>query len=200
MMVEELHASDASGDPAPRAEARSDAGRRVLPATGPEAALHGHLRLVDEIGGGVPWCGPAVLALATGRGYAEACEQLRRIAPAWYPKDAPVVTAYWRDLLAGLAEDGLAFAPLALPMSRPTLLQLVRGEALEPGGCYLVRVTDHFLLLEAHGFGVARLYDNRHTGAVVTGNTHGRRKVTHIVRLLDGPLAMGVHLPVAATD
>jgi hypothetical protein len=56
-------------------------------------------------------------------------------------------------------------------------------------GWYLLRVTDHFLLLRSHGFGLATLNDNRHTGALVTGHTYGRRHVTHATRLLGGPLA-----------
>jgi hypothetical protein len=42
--------------------------------------------------------------------------------------------------------------------------------------------------LRSFGFGLATLYDNRHTAAVVTARTHGRRHVTHAVRLLGGPL------------
>ena len=55
-------------------------------------------------------------------------------------------------------------------------------------GWYLVRVTGHFLLLRSQGFGFARLHDNHHTGAALTARTHGRRKVTHVSRLLGGPL------------
>ena len=150
-------------------------------------ATRGHLQLAAETGGLTPWCGPAVLALATGRGYAEACSLLRAAAPEWYPAAGEVVTSYWRDLIAVLEGEGIGTAAVELPAPRPTLLRLVRGGLLD-AGWYMLRVTDHFLLLRHHGFGLASLHDNRHTGAVVTGRTHGRRKVTHAVRLLGGPL------------
>ncbi len=162
----------------------------------PDRHLRGHLRLATENNGVVPWCGPAAVALATGHSYAEACNLLRRLAPGWYPQAEPVVTAYWRDLLAALRCAGVPFAPVAVPghdgggaARRPTLLQLLRGEDAPEPGWYLVRVTDHFLLLRVHGFGLATLHDNRHTGDVVTARTHGRRKLTHAARLLGGPLA-----------
>ena len=169
------------------AHAAAAAGHRTSPGRA-EADLRGHLQLATENDGLTPWCGPAAVALATGRPYAAACDLLRSIAPAWYPEDGPIVTAYWRDLLAALRDAGVPFDPIEVPEPRPTLLRLVRGGALEPGGWYLLRVTDHFLLLRNHGFGVATLHDNRHTGVLVTGRTHGRRRVTHLARLLGGPL------------
>jgi hypothetical protein len=162
--------------------AAEDCGRMDSPL-----AARGHLHLATEAGGLTPWCGPAALALATGRSYRGACALLRRVAPACYPARAEVVTTYWRDLLAALARSGVPHDPVALPAAGTTLLRLVRGEALSPGW-YLLRVTDHFLLLRQHGFGLARLHDNHHTGVVVSGRVHGRRKVTHAVRLLGGPL------------
>jgi hypothetical protein len=148
--------------------------------------LRSHLDLRAENNGDVPWCGPAALTLATGLPFAAACDLLRGVAPAWYPERGPIVTAYWRDLLAVLREVRVAYEPLILPERRTSLLGLVQ-DGLAPGW-YLLRVTDHFLLLHSHGFGLATLHDNRHTGAVLTAQTHGRRKVTHIVRLLSGPL------------
>lgn len=165
-----------------RAPARSEAGcRQADPAT-----MRGHLALLEENQGDTPWCGPAALALATGRSYAEAGEMLRAVAPAWYPAEGPIVTAYWRDLLGALDLAGVAHAPVALPERRRSLLRFAR-EDLAPGW-YLVRVTDHFLLLRSHGFSLTTLHDNRHTGAVLSGRTHGRRHVTHAARLLGGPL------------
>jgi hypothetical protein len=113
----------------------------------PFAAFRSHLDLAAENGGLVPWCGPAALALATGRSYAEATAMLRAAAPGWYPAEGPIVTAYWRDLLATLASAGVAHAPHDLPEKRPTLLRLAR-EGLA-AGWYLLRVTDHFLLLRS---------------------------------------------------
>ncbi len=147
----------------------------------------GHLQLQTEAAGRTPWCGPAVLALATGRSYRGACALLRRVAPSCYPKRAEVVTTYWRDLLTALREDGVPYAPIAVPQPGASLLRLLREEEWRPGW-YLLRVTDHFLLLRQHGFGLARVHDNHHTGVVVTGHVHGRRHVTHAVRLLGGPL------------
>jgi hypothetical protein len=112
---------------------------------------------------------------------------LRRSAPSWYPARGEVVTVYWRDLLTGLREVSIAFDPITVPEPSPTLLHLVREQNLSPGW-YLTRVTDHFLLLCCHGFGLACVHDNRRTGAVLTGQGIGRRKVTHLARLLGGPL------------
>lgn len=161
---------------------REGAGHRTA---GP-AALRGHLALLEENQGDTPWCGPAALALASGRSYAEAGALLRAVAPAWYPAEGPIVTAYWRDLLGGLEMAGIAHEPVALPERRQSLIRFARG-GLAPGW-YMVRITDHFLLLRSHGFGLATLHDNRHTGVLVTPRTHGLRHVTHAARLLGGPL------------
>ena len=161
--------------------------REVGHRKGPPAALRGHLALLDENQGETPWCGPSALALATGRSYAEAGAMLRSTAPAWYPVEGPIVTAYWRDLLGALAVDGIAHAAVALPEQRQSLIRFAR-DGLAPGW-YLVRITDHFLLLRSHGFGLATVHDNRHTGVLASARTHGRRHVTHAVRLLGGPLA-----------
>ena len=152
-------------------------------------AARGHLALTAENNGLVPWCGPAALALATGCSYADATDMLRATAPEWYPAEGPIVTAYWRDLLATLATAGIAHAPHDLPEKRPSLLRLVRDGLA--AGWYLVRVTDHFLLLRSQGFGFARLHDNHHTDTPLTARSHGRRKVTHAARLLGGPLLAG---------
>jgi len=183
---------DLSGASAGHAARRAHGGRRattVLPQAAIAPALpqvRSHLDLAEENGGAAPWCGPATLALAAGRSHAEACERLRAVAPAWYPATGPIVTAYWRDLLAVLRDCEVPYETLSLPEPRPTLLGLVR-QGLEPGW-YLLRVTDHFLLLRSHGFGLVALHDNRHTGVPVTYRTHGRRKVTHAARLLGGSL------------
>jgi hypothetical protein len=182
-----------AGDPA---ATRSDANvalsdgflvRLFPPAAVPDDRLRGHLDLAAENEGLVPWCGPAALALATGRSYPEATAMLRAAAPDWYPAEGPIVTAYWRDLLAALDAAGIPHAPQELSERRPTLLRLVRDGLA--AGWYLLRVTDHFLLLRSQGFGFARLHDNHHTDAPLTARTHGRRKVTHAARLLGGPLA-----------
>jgi hypothetical protein len=149
------------------------------------AGLRSHGDLLAENGGLVPWCGPATLALASGLPYRAASTMLRGIAPEWYPGDGPVVTAYWRDILAALEHMDVAHAPVDLPERRPNLLGLVR-DGLAPGW-YLLRVTDHFLLLNNRGFGLAAVHDNRLTAAVLTARTHGRRRVTHAAQLVAGP-------------
>ncbi|MDO9712100.1 hypothetical protein [Paracraurococcus lichenis] len=161
---------------------RDDAGHRP----DSPSALRGHLALLEENLGETPWCGPAALALATGRSYAEAGALLRAVAPPWYPAEGPIVTAYWRDLLDGLRMAGIPHEPMALPEKRRSLIRFAR-DGLEQGW-YLVRITDHFLLLRSHGFGLVTLHDNRHTGVLVTTRTHGLRHVTHAARLLGGPL------------
>lgn len=192
MAIEERSGGERAADAARRAHSGRRAGiappaalQRVAPAPAP---LRSHLDLAAENRGLVPWCGPAALALATGCSCEAASELLRGVAPAWYPESGPIVTAYWRDLLAALGEAGVPHDPLPLPEERPNLLRLVR-QGLEPGW-YLVRVTDHFLLLRCHGFGLAAVQDNRHTGQLVTGRRFGRRRVTHAARLLGGPLLL----------
>lgn len=153
------------------------------------ASLRGHLALLEENQGETPWCGPATLALATGRSYRDAGMLLRSIAPDWYPAEGPIVTAYWRDLLGALDSLGIPHAPVDLPAKRRSLIHFARDGL--PAGWYLVRITDHFLLLRSHGFGLTTLHDNRHTGVLVSARTHGQRHVTHAVRLLGGPLVRG---------
>lgn len=136
------------------------------------------------------------MALATGRSYAGACALLRSLAPERYPAGQEIVTTYWRDLLAGLDRAGIAHAAVPLPEAAPSLLRMVRWHGLA-AGCYLVRVTDHFLLLRSGGFGLAWLHDNHHAGALLTGRLHGRRRVTHLVRLRDVPILAGAAMATA---
>jgi hypothetical protein len=155
--------------------------------------LRGHLDLARENGGPTPWCGPAALALALGCSPAEACRLLREMAPQWYPAAGPVVTAFWRDLLAVLDRCGVAHDPMpAGPSPRPPLLGFLRrggeeGAPLRPGW-YLLRVTGHFLVLRSRGFGLGQVHDNRHSGVLVTDRVLGRRRVSHAARLRGGPL------------
>ena len=99
--------------------------------------MRGHLALLEENRGETPWCGPAALALATGRSYAEAAQMLRNVAPAWYPAEGPIVTAYWRDLLVALDMAGVAHAPALLPERRRSLSRFARDGLAE--GWHLVR-------------------------------------------------------------
>src|SRR4051794_41835291 len=97
---------------------RPDQGSRNMPPDLRPAESRGHLALMQENGGLAPWCGPAALALAAGCGYAAACDLLRAIAPAWYPAEGPVVTAYWRDLLAALDRLDVPHVEGPLPAPR----------------------------------------------------------------------------------
>lgn len=148
--------------------------------------------LAAERGGYAAWCGPAVVALAAGLPYDEAAGLIRHVAPGRYPAQGEIVTAYWRDLVAALALAEVPVEPLpAIAAERgggPTPLGLLRRGELGPGW-WLVRVTGHFLLLRAHGFGLAQVYDNRLSGAVLSARTHGRCRVTHAARIAGGPLA-----------
>ncbi|WBV43136.1 hypothetical protein [Pseudoroseomonas cervicalis] len=146
-----------------------------------EAGQRGPEALAAERGGILPWCGPAAIALAAGCSYAEACALLRRVAPQRYPA-GEIVTAYWRDVMAALAEAGLAATRLPLAEPRPTLIGLARRHGLS-AGLYLVRVTGHFLLLRHHGFGLAEVHDNKLAGAVLSPRSHGLCRVTHVARL-----------------
>jgi len=149
-----------------------------------EAGRRGAETLAAERGGCIPWCGPAVVALASGCSYADACGLLHAVAPARYAPGEEVVTAYWRDVLAALGRAGIRAAPHSVE-GRPTLLSLARRSGLE-AGFYLVRVTGHFLLLRLHGFGLAQVHDNRLSGAVLSRRTHGLCRVTHLARLTGG--------------
>ncbi|MCQ4162761.1 hypothetical protein NON00_22915 [Roseomonas sp. GC11] len=149
-----------------------------------EAGRRGPEALAAERGGHLPWCGPAAVALAANRSYAEACALLRQVAPARYPAAGEIVTAYWRDVVAALGLAGVVARPVALPQARPTLITLARRH-LEPG-LHLVRVTGHFLLLRRHGFGLAEVEDNRLAGAVLSPRAHGLCRVTHAARLEAG--------------
>jgi hypothetical protein len=162
---------------------REDGQRIALPAKG-----WSHVsadRLTMERGGQTGWCGPAAIALASGCAYAGACDLLRQVAPERYANQPDIVTAYWRDVLAALRLGGVF--PESLRVDKlagrgPTLLGLARNGGLEHG-LYLVRVTGHFLLLALHGFGLAQVHDNRLSGAVLSAQTHGRCRVTHLARL-----------------
>lgn len=149
-----------------------------------EAGRRGAEALAAERGGQLPWCGPSVIALASGCSYATACRLLRSVSPPRYPATGEIVTAYWRDVVAALGDAGLrcAVMPETQAGPRPTLLGLARRGGLAPG-LYLVRVTGHFLLLRLHGFGLAQVHDNRLSGAVLSRQTHGLCRVTHLARL-----------------
>lgn len=134
-----------------------------------------------ERGGFAPWCGPTVVAQATGVTYAAACGLLRAARPEVYPAGCEIVTAYWSDLVGSLA---LAQVPTeAAPVAgRPTLCRLARELA---EGWWLVRVTNHFLLLHVAP-GTAFVFDNRHHGVKLSAKAHGRCRVTHLARLPEG--------------
>ena len=156
-------------------------------ASGPIARTHLDLRA--ENGGHAPWCGPAAIALVTGLAYAEACRLLHAVCPERYPEPDGVVAAWWRDLVEALRRHGLAGAPLEIEAGRPCLLGLA-GRRLEPGW-YLVRVTDHFLLLHLRQRGRGRrglavVHDNTHTAVPLSPRVFGLRRVTHALRLADG--------------
>lgn len=146
-----------------------------------EAGQRGAESLAAERGGYAAWCGPAVVALASGRSYADACALLRGVAPERYAAQEDIATVYWRDVVAALRQTGVAAIPLPVE-GRPTLLGLARRGGLQRG-LYLVRVTGHFLLLRLHGFGLAEVHDNRLSGAVLSTRSHGLCRVTHLAEL-----------------
>ena len=134
-----------------------------------------------ERGGFAPWCGPTVVAQAAGVTYGAACALLRMTRPDGYPDGEEIVTAFWSDLLGSLARAAVP-AEAAPVAGRPTLCGLARGLGT---GWWLVRVTNHFLLLRVAD-GTARVYDNRLHGAPLSAQAHGRCRVTHLARLRDG--------------
>lgn len=148
-----------------------------------------HLDLVRDNFGRIPWCGPAALALAAGLSCTGAHTLLRQVNPARYPTEAEIVTTYWRDLLEALRHTGTAWEAMDVQAGAargwPRLTGLIR-RGLEPGW-YLLRVTDHFLLLHVRASGLALVHDNRHTAVPVALYAYGRRRVTHAVRLHGAP-------------
>ncbi len=134
-----------------------------------------------ERGGFAPWCGPTVLAQAAGLSYTGACDLLRMTRPESYPAGREIVTAFWSDLMGSLALARVA-AEAAPVEGRPTLCTLARGLG---DGWWLLRVTNHFLLLQVSG-GAVRVYDNRHHGVPLSAKAHGRCRVTHLARLPHG--------------
>lgn len=148
-----------------------------------------HLDLLRENGGRFPWCGPAALALAAGLSCTEACALLRQVDPVRYPAEAEIVITYWRDLLEALRHTGTAWEVLDVRIgaarSWPRLTGFIR-RASEPGW-YLLRVTDHFLLLHLRASGLALVHDNRHTAVPAALCAYRHRRVTHAVRLHGAP-------------
>jgi hypothetical protein len=162
-----------------------------------DPVLRTHLDLRRENGGYTPWCGPAALALATGRSHAEACALLRQVSPAHYPEGTEIVASWWRDLVEALHRTGTACTPQGIPAGTAqgwiSLAGFVR-RGLEPGW-YLLRVTDHFLLLHVRIGGLALVHDNRHTAVPVSPRAFGQRRVTHAVRLHGAPGLPGTGAP-----
>jgi hypothetical protein len=155
---------------------------------------------------GHPWCGPSAVAMMTGRTYGEVEEDLRRvmsIRATPYEKrrkalqQARLSTTWWHDLLTTARDLGAPTEPafssgnpdgrLPRVLASATLAGLVTRH-LAPGW-YLVRVTNHFVLLRVAGLRQAWLYDNVST-AVPSGTRAfgGRKRVSHVVRITGGPL------------
>jgi hypothetical protein len=154
---------------------------------------------------GHPWCGPSAVAMMTGRTYGEVEEDLRRVMSIRATpcekrrkalQQARLSTTWWDDLRTTARDLGAPTEPAfssgqpdgRLPdyLRRATLAGIV--QRLEPGW-YLVRVTNHFVLLRVAGQRQAWLYDNVST-AVPSGTRafQGRKRVSHVVRITGGPL------------
>ncbi len=136
-----------------------------------------------ERGGYAPWCGPTAVAQAAGLSYTQACSLLTWISPERYPHGREIVTAWWSDLVSAVTRAGVPAEARPVP-ERPTLCTIAR-ESLE-AGWWMVRVTGHFLLLHVTPQGTF-VYDNRIHGEPLATRTHGRRRVTHVARLREGP-------------
>jgi hypothetical protein len=154
------------------------------PAANDDRRLRRPEEFAGERGGYAPWCGPAVVATASGLTYASACELLSRVAPERYPPGREIVSAWWSDLLGALDLAGVRAAPHPVH-GRPRLDHAVR-DAL-PEGWWLTRVTDHFCLVRVARSGQAVVFDNRHHGVPLSSRTHGRKRVTHLARVPSPP-------------
>lgn len=128
------------------------------------------------------WCGPTLVAMAADVSYGSAVAMIRAVDPEHSMNRAePMRTTVWGHLVAALRGAGMFVGEDLLPLRRPTagwptLSTLARS--VEPG-LYMVRVTNHFLLMQVTPDG-ATILDN-HGGArcVRSKAARSRRRVTH---------------------
>ena len=139
-----------------------------------------------EMGGGRMWCGPTLVALVAGVSYERAEALIRAADPEHSLNRAPVMRGTaWPHLVLALGQAGFRVGeyrlPNKAPRSRPSLLRIAR---MLPIGLFMIRVTNHFLLLRVTKEGIQVIDNQGDARSVSSRAARNRRRVTHCAMIL----------------
>ena len=139
-----------------------------------------------ERGGGRMWCGPTLVALVAGVSYERAEALIRAADPEYSLNRAPVMRGTaWPHLVLALGRAGFRVGeyrlPNKAPRSRPSLLRIAR---MLPIGLFMIRVTNHFLLLKVTEEGIQVIDNQGAARSVFSDAARNRRRVTHCAVIL----------------
>ena len=140
-----------------------------------------------ERGGGRMWCGPTLVALVAGVSYERAEALIRAADPKHSLNRAPVMRGtHWRHLVLALGQAGFRVGEYRLlnkaPGRRgPSLLRIAR---MLPIGLFMIRVTNHFLLLRVTEEGIQVIDNHGDARSVSSRAARNRRRVTHCAMIL----------------
>ena len=140
-----------------------------------------------ERGGGRMWCGPTLVALVAGVSYERAEALIRAADPEHSLNRAPVMCGTaWPHLVLALGQAGFRVGEDRLPNKAPggrwpSLLRIARTL---PIGLFMIRVTNHFLLLRVTKEGIQVIDNNGDARSVFSGAARNRRRVTHCAMIL----------------
>lgn len=136
-----------------------------------------------ERGGGRMWCGPTLVALVAGVSYERAEALIRAADPKHSLNRAPVMRGTsWRHLVLALGQAGFRVGEYQLLARRgPSLLRIAR---MLPIGLFMIRVTNHFLLLKVTEEGIQVIDNHGDARSVFSGAARNRRRVTHCAVIL----------------
>ena len=140
-----------------------------------------------EKGGGHMWCGPTLVALAAGVSYERAEALIRAADPEHSLNLAPVMRrTAWPHLVLALYRAGFRVGEDRLPNKAPggrwpSLLRIARTL---PIGLFMIRVTNHFLLLRVTEEGIQVIDNQGEARSVFSDAARNRRRVTHCAVIL----------------
>ena len=140
-----------------------------------------------ERGGGRMWCGPTLVALVAGVSYERAEALIRGADPEHSLNRAPVMRGtHWRHLVLALVRAGFRVGEYQLSNTapggrRPSLLRIAR---MLPIGLFMIRVTNHFLLLRVTKEGIQVIDNHGDARSVSSRAARNRRRVTHCAMIL----------------